>query len=418
MIDRTDFNHLIRDALSNLYDYAALETHPLASVFPPPPGEPRSHAEHLRHVLLRAIERLQPPDRACSPGSVEWRPYLILHGRYVEGLNLHELQSQLSLSDRQLRREHSRALQAVAAWLWEQAFPEREAPAGERADLERWDSNLRAFEIARAPLDVADVVRSVARTLQRRVQSEGAELRLHLPEKLPPVLADRVILRQILLSLLSYALDVRHGGTIAIRAEAQAGQVTLCIQFKMDGPVLREAGKQEASLETARYWAGRLDVTLQEIPPPGVLAGPGRLALSLPRADQLTVLVVDDQEPAIRMFQRYLSRCSVRVVGVQEPGQVLLLARQLQPQAVTLDVMMPTMDGWEILQALQADPETRHIPVIVCSVWDEPELAFSLGAAEFLKKPITQKDLLAALARLKLLDTPAGSSPAGNPAQP
>jgi CheY-like chemotaxis protein len=66
---------------------------------------------------------------------------------------------------------------------------------------------------------------------------------------------------------------------------------------------------------------------------------------------------------------------------------------------------MPTMDGWEILQALQADPETRHIPVIVCSVWDEPELAFSLGAADFLKKPITQRDLLDALVRLKLLDT-------------
>ena len=67
-----------------------------------------------------------------------------------------------------------------------------------------------------------------------------------------------------------------------------------------------------------------------------------------------------------------------------------------------LDGMMPTMDGWEILQTLQTDPETQHIPVIVCSVWDEPELAFSLGAVDFLKKPITQKELLDALARLAL----------------
>ena len=105
--------------------------------------------------------------------------------------------------------------------------------------------------------------------------------------------------------------------------------------------------------------------------------------------------------------------CEVQVIGVHEPDQVLSLARQLQPQAITLDVMMPTIDGWEVLQMLQTDPETQHIPVIVCSVWDEPELASSLGAAGFLKKPITQKDLLSALARLKLLDMPVGSCRGG-----
>jgi CheY-like chemotaxis protein len=113
-------------------------------------------------------------------------------------------------------------------------------------------------------------------------------------------------------------------------------------------------------------------------------------------------LVVDDQETALRMFHRYLSQTNLKVIGVKEPNQVLPLARQLQPQVITLDVMMPTMDGWEILQTLQTDPETQHIPVIVCSVWDEPELAFSLGAIDFLRKPITRKDLLAALERLKL----------------
>jgi CheY-like chemotaxis protein len=113
------------------------------------------------------------------------------------------------------------------------------------------------------------------------------------------------------------------------------------------------------------------------------------------------------------MFRRYLSQTNLKVVGVKEPEQVLPLARQLHPQVITLDVMMPSMDGWEILQTLQTDPETRHIPVIVCSVWDEPELAFSLGAADFLKKPITQKDLLAALIRLQLTppDTTAEPSP-------
>ena len=417
MIERTEFERLVRDGLSNLYDYAALEMHPLASVFPVSPDQQTSRAEHLRHVLLHAIERLQPPDRECSIGSVEWRPYLILHGRYIEVLSLQTLQTRLSLSERQLRREHSRALRAVAAWLWDQAFLEEGALQGERVHLGRWNSNFRAFEIAREPLDVAEVVRGVARTLHRRVQSEGVELYLVLPEELPPVLTDRIVLRQILLSLLSHALDVRDDGHIAIHTKVQASQVTLGIQFQIDDPSALAGDEEETSLDAARYWAQRLDVTLEESHVPGTQAGSAWLALSLPRADQSVVLVVDDQEPAIRMFRRYLSRSNVRVIGIQEPDRVLPLARQWQPQAITLDVMMPTMDGWEILQALQADPETRHIPVIICSVWDEPELAFSLGAAGFLKKPITQKDLLRTLARLKSLDMLDGSNRGAPPGQ-
>jgi len=417
-MERAEFNRLVRDGLANLYDYAALETHPLASIFTPPPAARESRAEHLYQVLLHAIETLRPPEPEYVPGSVEWRPYLILHGRYVERLSLPELRAHLSLSERQSRREHSRALQAVAAWLWDQAFPGQERPEEKQVTPERWGSNFRTFEVAREPLDVVEIMRGVARTLARRVQSEGLALHLALPESLPPVLADRVILRQILLSLLSHALDVRPGSDITASAQVQPGQVTLCIQFQEEHPSAPGTSAGDAPLEAARYWAQRLGATLQQVHPPGAEAGLIGLVLALPRAGQWVVLVVDDQEPAIRMFRRYLSRSHLQVVGVQEPDQVLPLVRQMQPQAITLDVMMPTMDGWEVLQALQADPETRHVPVIVCSVWNEPELAFSLGAAGFLKKPITQKDLLHALARLRLLDTPAGSCPEDSPGQP
>ena len=61
---------------------------------------------------------------------------------------------------------------------------------------------------------------------------------------------------------------------------------------------------------------------------------------------------------------------------------------------------MPTLDGWEVLQALQTDPETQHIPVIVCSVWNEPELAASLGGCRISQKPVTRNLLLGTLARL------------------
>ena len=75
----------------------------------------------------------------------------------------------------------------------------------------------------------------------------------------------------------------------------------------------------------------------------------------------------------------------------------MALARAQQPGIITIDLMMPGRDGWELLQALRAQPETVTIPVIVCSVLDEPELARSLGAQGCLKKPAGQVDLLQAL---------------------
>ena len=72
-------------------------------------------------------------------------------------------------------------------------------------------------------------------------------------------------------------------------------------------------------------------------------------------------------------------------------------ARRHHPVLILLDVMMPQVDGWEILQSMKLDEDLKHIPVIVCSAWEEPEMARSLGALRLLKKPITQKDLLDAL---------------------
>ncbi len=119
--------------------------------------------------------------------------------------------------------------------------------------------------------------------------------------------------------------------------------------------------------------------------------------------ERVRVLIVDDQVTAQKMFQRYLSRTPLEVVGVTEPAQALSMAQNIQPTLLILDVMMPRIDGWEVLQTLQLDPRTKHIPIVVCSAWGEPELARSLGAVAFLKKPVVQKDLFDVLIRLGLI---------------
>jgi CheY-like chemotaxis protein len=234
-----------------------------------------------------------------------------------------------------------------------------------------------------------------------------------MADQLPSIQADRIVLRQILFTMLGYALRLYPDGDVTISAQVHPERVVLCGRARPASPAALPAVLDDAPLHIARFWAQRFGakLTIQR----GSQGDDSvQLLLSWPRAEQPVVMVVDDQEPAIRLFQRYLSRASVRVVGVREPEQVLPMARKLRPAVITLDVMMPTTDGWEVLQSILSDPDTRHIPVVICSVWDEPELALSFGATAFLKKPITQRDLLDALQRLSIVDRPGAQSSVNN----
>ena len=116
--------------------------------------------------------------------------------------------------------------------------------------------------------------------------------------------------------------------------------------------------------------------------------------------DGKVLLAIEDNEGIVRVFQGYLATYGYVVMGATSGDEALRLAREVSPIAITLDIMMPTQDGWEILQVLKSDPVTRSIPVIICSVLEDPQLARSLGAVAYLQKPISQADLLDVLSRL------------------
>jgi CheY-like chemotaxis protein len=112
-----------------------------------------------------------------------------------------------------------------------------------------------------------------------------------------------------------------------------------------------------------------------------------------------TVLVVDD-EPSVRdLMQRFLRKEGFRVVTAARGEEGLRLARALRPDVITLDVMMPGMDGWAVLSALKADAETTDIPVIMVTIVDDRNLGYALGAADYVTKPFDRERLVAVLAR-------------------
>lgn len=112
-----------------------------------------------------------------------------------------------------------------------------------------------------------------------------------------------------------------------------------------------------------------------------------------------TVLVVEDNPQAAKLLSLYLNQAGYQTLIAQSGSQALELAAQCRPMAITLDLLLPDIDGWEVLTELKAIPRTRHIPVVIVSVLDRQTLGFRLGAADYLVKPVERAELLHALRR-------------------
>jgi len=115
------------------------------------------------------------------------------------------------------------------------------------------------------------------------------------------------------------------------------------------------------------------------------------------RAGAPTVLVIDDDPDARDLMRRFLAREGFDTLTAPDAVEGLRLARQFKPTLITLDVVMPRMDGWAVLKELKADPQLADIPVLMLSILDEQEKGFALGATDYLTKPFDRNRLRSAL---------------------
>jgi CheY-like chemotaxis protein len=120
----------------------------------------------------------------------------------------------------------------------------------------------------------------------------------------------------------------------------------------------------------------------------------------------LTVLVVDDDPTVHEVLAATLVRSGYRVRHARDGAEALEIMREAPPDVVTLDVMMPKMDGWSVLGAMKSDPTLQHIPVIMLTVVDDRNLGYSLGAAEYMTKPVDRERLVALVGRFAARDAP------------
>ena len=414
MVEREVFAEHVHDAFAHLHDLPHLRTHPLVRLLAPAGGT--LPAAGLRGMLLAAVEQLKPPSDAPRQ-STAWRRYRYLQLRYLEGASHEAIARELFISTRQARRDHLEALGAVASILWEARPPsdaaEEEESVAESssgvarsretlADQTALDAELSKTELGEGSLrsSFGEVILGVVEIAGRLAGVHAGSLGLSVEADLPPAAVDRTILRQILLSLLSYAIQVEPGARLALVAKDDGGAIVLEVAADAPGQSVARArpatppAESLSSLAAAHRLAELHGVRIE------IQRGTDRpfyTRIVVPEVRQRTVLVVDDNPDVARLFERYLRGTGFRLVQARTWQRALQLAEEAQPDVITLDVMMPSLDGWDILERLNALPTARPIPVVVCSVLPEKPLALAMGASGFLPKPFTRRSLLAAL---------------------
>ncbi len=391
---------ILRSTLNNLYDPRALRASPLIQALGL--SDEGDAPARLRRLLTQAIQSLRPGDDVPSQAPAQ-RVYEVLHYRYVQQCSQDEVAEQLGLGVRQLKREQRKALEVLAHRLRDvyglEVGPDEDPEA---VSADEGEAPAPAMELSwldgsspGEPVDLQGVLPAVYELVQPLAARYRVQLQVGDLQGVPALAVDAVALRQALLSLLAVAIRRTAGGKLTLSVRRLRWQVAIRIAGAKGQGVAEPAPEDAANLANARQLAGVCGGSLT------LSSGEGLSAeLTLPAAEQLPVLAIDDNADTLRLLQRYASCTRYRVLGAQNADQAFALAREVSPWAIVLDIMMPRVDGWELLKRLAQHPLTQGVPVIACTILAQEELALSLGVKGFLQKPISRRDFLAALDRL------------------
>lgn len=289
--------------------------------------------------------------------------------------------------------------------------------------------------------DINQMAQDVVSTIQPLLDKNGNELVMECDPQIGTMRADLTKVRQTLFNLLSNATKFTEKGKITLsinRVTTELGErVRMAVSDTGIGMTPQQLGRlfqafTQADDSTTRKYGGTGlglvisrkfcqmmggDISVESeagkgstftVDLPVVVNDPSQIEASSAKGTEATspvkaagglVLVIDDDPNAAEIMKRALEKSGYSVLVASNGQEGLKLAREKRPQAITLDVMMPGMDGWSVLSALKADAETADIPVIMATMVQDRQMGFALGAAEFLTKPVDQEKLRAALAR-------------------
>jgi signal transduction histidine kinase/CheY-like chemotaxis protein len=302
------------------------------------------------------------------------------------------------------------------------------------------------MELYLETFDVASMVKDVMSTVQPLVEKNANTLEVHETSDPGAMRADLTKVRQSLFNLLSNAAKFTEGGTITLDVVREtvdgADWVTFSVSDTGIGMTPEQMEKlfqafSQADASTTRKYGGtglglvitkcfcqmmggditmeselgvgstftiRLPTEVVEPKAEPVPVAKSRFEPVLKGAS--TVLVIDDDPSVHDVMRRFLSKEGFRAETASGGEEGLRLARELRPDAITLDVLMPGMDGWTVLTALKTDPDLADIPVIMLTIVDDKNMGYAVGASEYMTKPIDRDRLVAILQKYRSAPPP------------
>ena len=298
------------------------------------------------------------------------------------------------------------------------------------------------LELHLEEVDLAALINDVATTAEALAARNRNRLEVHCPADLGTMQTEPLRIRQIVLNLLSNACKFTENGEVTLavaRDQADGGDwFTFTVTDTGIGMTAEQVAKvfeefSQADSSTTRRYGGtglglaisqRLchllggDITVDSTPgagstftvrlpaaaPPSAAVtpcAPVEAAVPAARIARASgkILVIDDEQTVRDLMRRFLAREGFDVVTAKDGEEGLALARRLRPALITLDVLMPGLDGWSVLQALKAEPELAEVPVVMLTIVDEKNKGYALGASDYVTKPIDRERLRALLGR-------------------
>ena len=283
------------------------------------------------------------------------------------------------------------------------------------------------MELYLEPFDLGLLIEEVRAIVDPTVTANGNTLEVTCPP-LGTFCTDRTRLKQSLLNLLGNAAKFTRNGRVGLEVALTDTEVSFVVSdtgigmsdeqqsrlfqvfSQADASTSQQYGGTGLGLAITRRFCEMLGgrITVASAPGQGSTftirlprAGPASTTASTPQGaeDAPLVMVVDDDPHARSLLAAMVRREGYRVLEAANGETALTLAREWHPKAVTLDVLMPGIDGWAVMTALKSDPDLAMTPVIIVTMLDDRGLAVSLGAAEFLTKPVDRARLRATLRR-------------------
>lgn len=297
------------------------------------------------------------------------------------------------------------------------------------------------MEIYNEVFDVHSMLEEVVSTVQPLMSKNQCILVTEFEVSLGQIYSDLTKVRQILLNLLSNAAKFTHEGKVVLAIYRHVendvdwlvvkvsdegigmtpDQVKKLFQpfVQADASTTRKYGGTGLGLVITKRFVEMLKGTIQVESNFGhgstfIIHLPAHLPEILPLEEkvktivettpeeQQIVLVIDDDPNVREMLQGYIHKLGYRVALAANGDEGLRLARKLKPSAITLDAVMPGMDGWMVLSALKTDPQLAEIPVIMATIFEEENQGYSLGATDYLIKPISQEQLRLTLSKYQI----------------